>query len=318
MKWMFTFIVPVYNVELYIERCINSLINQTYFDFEIILIDDGSTDNSPQICDNYMSEDQRIKVIHKKNGGLSDARNIGIKEAKGEYLIFVDSDDYIKNDTCERICKLIDYNGKVDVIVGEADEIHPNKVSYQKHTNLKENFIYTNKEYIKLSCQKKQFYMPAWINIYKRSFITKNELYFEKGLIHEDMEWSPRVFLAAQKIIYLKNPFYFYIIRDGSITRSTNMIKNKEHLLFILDKLYHLFSEINDIELKEVLNGFLIQQYLSIMGKYSIDKKEDNINLKLTFTSKYKLENIDLFKSMILKINRKMYFKLWKLKTKGS
>ena len=107
-------IVPVYKVEQYLERCVRSLINQTYKNVEIILVDDGSPDQCPQMCDNYASDDLRIKVIHKKNGGLSDARNAGLRIATGEYVMYVDSDDYIEKNACEKLIK--NAIGNVDVV----------------------------------------------------------------------------------------------------------------------------------------------------------------------------------------------------------
>ena len=317
MKEIFTFIVPVYNVEKYIERCINSLVNQSFCNFEIILVDDGSTDSSSKICDTYASMDQRIKVIHKKNGGLSDARNVGVKAAVGEYIIFVDSDDYIKRNTCERVYRLIKENKKVDIIIGEAKEIHSNKTLEQKHTNLKKNYVYTNKEYIQLSCIKKQFYMPACINVYKREFIITNELYFKKGLLHEDMEWSPRVFLAANEILYLKDPFYFYVIRDGSITQSKNKDKNKKDSMDILVELYILFNNINDINLRNTLNAFLVQIYLTTIAKLKVKKKEDKLKLKFNFMLKNTLGPNDKIKIFLFCLNRNFYSALWNKKNRG-
>lgn len=314
MEPMFTFIVPVYNVEQYIKRCINSLIEQSFSDFEILLIDDGSTDNSSQICDNYKAIDQRIRVIHKKNGGLSDARNVGIKEAKGEYIFFVDSDDYITSDSCKKVYNLLKNNKHIDIIVGEADEIHKDKVLFQTHSNLRENYLYKNKEYLTLTCQKKEFYMPAWINIYRRNFIVENQLFFTKGILHEDVDWTPKVFLKAKTILYLEGVFYHYIIRNGSITQTKKYEKNKKDLLVILNKLYNLFLEIDDNNLKKTLNGFLIQQYLTITGRYSIPKNEDSINLSLSFALKNSIRYVDFIKLILLKLNRKLYFKLWKMR----
>lgn len=104
---LFSIIVPIYKVEKYLHKCVNSLVNQTYKDIEIVLVDDGSPDNCPQICDEYAAKDKRINVIHKKNGGLSDARNVGLENCTGKYILFVDSDDYIELDACEKFTKII-------------------------------------------------------------------------------------------------------------------------------------------------------------------------------------------------------------------
>ena len=127
-------IVPIYNVEREIDRCIQSILKQTYHQLEIILVDDGSPDQCPQKCDQYAHDDSRVKVIHKKNGGLSDARNAGLRIATGEYVLYVDSDDYLELDACERLLKSLSED--VDIVVGECREVEGNEVSYQRHTNL--------------------------------------------------------------------------------------------------------------------------------------------------------------------------------------
>ena len=127
-------IVPIYNVEKYLERCVDSLVNQTYENIEIILVDDGSPDYCPQLCDEYAKKDSRIVVIHKKNGGLSDARNYGLCKASGEYILYVDSDDYIELDSCEKLVNGMANN--VDMVVGAYKELRNNKVIEKRHSNL--------------------------------------------------------------------------------------------------------------------------------------------------------------------------------------
>lgn len=136
-------IVPVYKVEKYLDRCIESIVAQTYKNIEIIIVDDGSPDKCPQICDAWKSKDSRIQVIHKKNGGLSSARNMGIHMATGEYILFVDSDDCIVSDACE---KLYAYANGVDLVVAEATIYENGKIIHRVHTNLKENYIYSGTE----------------------------------------------------------------------------------------------------------------------------------------------------------------------------
>ena len=132
-------VVPIYKVEQYLDKCVNSLVNQTYKEIEILLVDDGSPDRSPKMCDKYAQEDPRIKVIHKVNGGLSDARNFGLKEVVGEYVLFVDSDDYIDVDTCEKFVSIMKDN-KPDIVVGNAYRLENNKKYPMKH-NLNTNEI---------------------------------------------------------------------------------------------------------------------------------------------------------------------------------
>ena len=151
MKDLISVIIPVYNVEKYINRCVDSVIHQSYTNLEIILVDDGSPDNCPTICDNYSKQDSRIKVIHKKNGGLSDARNVGIEHSKGKYITFIDSDDYISNDYVEILYKLITkYNSKIAV----AD----NYIFYE------DGNIYDNSTGIKQCVSQSEFFEKMLLN----------------------------------------------------------------------------------------------------------------------------------------------------------
>lgn len=152
-------IVPIYNVEKYLERCVDSLVNQTYENIEIILVDDGSPDYCPQLCDEYAKKDSRIVVIHKKNGGLSDARNYGLCKASGEYILYVDSDDYIELDSCEKLVNGMANN--VDMVVGAYKELRNNKVIEKRHSNLLQDKIYDAKEYVISAIKCDEWYAPA-------------------------------------------------------------------------------------------------------------------------------------------------------------
>ena len=207
-------IVPVYKVEKYLDRCIESIVAQTYKNIEIIIVDDGSPDKCPQICDAWKSKDSRIQVIHKKNGGLSSARNMGIHMATGEYILFVDSDDCIVSDACE---KLYAYANGVDLVVAEATIYENGKIIHRVHTNLKENYIYSGTECAMKEIKAGEWFAAACYNMYKREFIIKNKLFFLEGILHEDIDYLPRLFLAAQTVKYMHYEFYEYIIRESSI-----------------------------------------------------------------------------------------------------
>ncbi|MBR1884238.1 MAG: glycosyltransferase [Clostridia bacterium] len=262
-------VVPIYNVEKELERCIESLINQTYKDIEIILVDDGSKDNCPMICDKYMAKDNRIKVIHKENGGLSDARNTGINNSTGDYILFVDSDDYILLDTCEKFAFHITYN--VDIIVGEAKLIYERKEEHQKHNALKEDVIYTNKEYIIASINNNEFYAPICYNLYKKSFLTSNNLYFKKGILHEDMEILLKLFLSAKKINCMKYEFYQYVIRENSINnKKKDFSKNIEDSFEIYKQWKIDIEKIKDKELTKKLNGVLSKYVITTCRRFKV------------------------------------------------
>ncbi len=250
----FSVIVPVYNVEQYLSECVQSILNQTYKDFELILVDDGSPDNSPQICDDFAEKDSRVKVVHKENGGLSDARNTGISVAQGDYLLFVDSDDYYATNTV------------LETIANEIDEKNVDIVQfhrmwfYEKNGSLVEKADVDSRCYEKLSkedtittlIKNKMVYFSACQNAISREFILKNNLYFVKGIKSEDIEWGFRLFASLPSILLLPYSFYVYrASREGSISTTVDY----NHLLdycSILENSVELIEKGND-EIKPAL-----------------------------------------------------------------
>lgn len=205
-------IIPVYNVEKYLAVCIESIIHQTYQNLEIILVNDGSTDNSPQICDNYAKKDQRVKVVHQKNGGLSDARNTGYSLMTGEYIAFVDSDDLISLDCYHTLLQILNKY--------EADIVECNFVKFNNENELNEldsmNLVeeFDTEKGLELLI-KEQLKQVVWNKLYKAKVV--NKLFFEKGKIHEDEFWTYKVFLQANKIVKTNKVLYFYRQQDKSI-----------------------------------------------------------------------------------------------------
>lgn len=220
MKKLISIIVPVYNVEEYVGMCIESVCNQTYRNLEIILVDDGSTDRSGDICDAYARRDERIRVIHKENGGLSDARNAGMAIASGEYTGFVDSDDWIETDMYEilyKICEKEDldmaccaYQREEDTTDGSSTDSDDTNCDYAIMNSddfLKAN-LYANTEFMISNC--------VWNRLYKTTLI--EGLLFPKGKCYEDMCYSTEVFLRLKRGGYIKKKLYHYRIRKNSIT----------------------------------------------------------------------------------------------------
>lgn len=207
-------IVPIYNVGQYLTKCIESLINQTLEDIEIILVDDGATDNSTEICDEYALRDNRIKVIHKQNGGLSDARNTGIDVAKGEYLAFLDSDDWIEPNFYEYLYNVIQRE-QADIVQCDYIEAYNEDIVIQFNECIKEN-MYTGVEALTL------LYGPEYIRtVIACSKIYKKELFvgirFPKGKIHEDEFTTYKLLHKASKVVDSNVKMYYYRQREGSI-----------------------------------------------------------------------------------------------------
>lgn len=258
---MISIVVPIYKVEKYLDRCVQSLIHQTHSNVEIILVDDGSPDNCPVLCDQYAEQDNRIKVIHKTNGGLSDSRNRGLRIAQGEYILYVDSDDYIELDACERLLSAR-VNG-ADVTVGVIKEIRDSGLRYQRHSNLEEGRIYTAKEYVLKSIEMNEWYAPAVLNLYRRNFLIKHGLYFKVDYYFEDIEMLPRLFLANPKVCYVNYPFYNYAVRDNSIMTSEVSDEKKQMTIDIYTNWMALITEVEDHELKKALSGILVRYYIA-------------------------------------------------------
>lgn len=300
---MFSIIVPVYKVENYLDKCVQSLINQTYPNIEIILVDDGSPDKCPQMCDAYAAQDPRIKVIHKPNGGLSDARNAGIETAKGEYLLFVDSDDYIVLDTCEKLLPFTQLN--CDIIIG--DGIAEGAYKHLCHGNVAPGKVCSGKEYLKVAVQSGKMPMPAWLYAYKRAFMYENTLYFKKGILHEDEQFTPRAFLRADRVVESGVQFYHYLIREGSITMQKDLRRNARDLFATCLELYEIYEKLEDIRLKTLLIDSLAGKYLSLFqqGKlyqYGKDYLHKDFVWKTAYCAKTKC------KALLYCVSPKLYW----------
>ena len=204
-------IVPVYKVEPYIHKCVDSILNQTYTNLEVILVDDGSPDNCGKICDEYAEKDSRVKVIHKKNGGLSDARNAGIDIAAGDIIGFIDSDDYIEPYMYQEMIDYMQLNN-LDIVCADTNQVKENKIKYKPR--YKENKIWKKNEAL-YEILNGSLDKSAVNKIYKRRVI--NNIRFPKGRVYEDVATTYQFIYNADKIGYLSKPYYYYIKRSGSI-----------------------------------------------------------------------------------------------------
>lgn len=299
-KWLISIIVPVYKVARELPRCMDSLLSQTYENIEVILVDDGSPDECPAICEAYKKKDTRVNVIHKTNGGLSDARNAGLDQATGDYLLFVDSDDCISLDTCEAFVEYLENaDCAVDIIAGDYLEIRKDKQIAWSRPSLVTGKCYSPKEFILETAPYNQMYCLAVLNLYRNAFIQEHNLRFKKGILHEDMEWTPRCLLAADNILYIQKTFYQYIIRDGSITQNKNHEKHIADSIEIYQTWLNSFSEIKDEQLRECLLGFLSKCYITTCAKYAITRKKRIEDLNLNFFVKYGFNTKEKVRGML-------------------
>lgn len=214
-------VVPVYKVEQYIHQCVNSILYQTFTDFEIILVDDGSPDKCGEICDEYAKKDSRIKVIHKENGGLSDARNFGIDVAKGDYITFVDSDDDIDKNMYQDMIYFLEKN-KLDIICCDTFLIRGDRKKFRPRYDSDKIF---NKNEAIIEILNGNLDNAAWNKIYKR-YLFEN-IRYPKGRIYEDVATTYKLVYLANKVGYLKKPYYHYYKRKGSIVASAFNSKSR-------------------------------------------------------------------------------------------
>lgn len=233
-------IIPVYNVEEYISKCVDSVLAQTYKNIEVILVDDGSLDNCPQICDYYVKKDSRIKVVHKKNAGLSSARNIGIEVSKGELISFIDSDDYISDDMLEKLYLALFSNGadlamcNVVRVDSEGNVIGSNHVledTVMGKTQAFDSLMTGIADYV-IACNK----------LYKREIF--DTLRYPEGRIHEDEFVIHRVFDQCEKIAVISDIGYYYLKHSGTITASAFSVKRVDAVYAMLDRYYYLKDKV--------------------------------------------------------------------------
>lgn len=306
---MLSIIVPVYNVEKYLERCINSLLNQSYKDIEVVIINDGSTDTSGIICDRLAQLDPRVKIFHKKNGGLSDARNYGILKSKGDFISFLDGDDFVTEKGYSELMKEAD--DQVEVILGRLMNYFSN-VKIEPKIKNKSKLIgktLSGEDYLYRSIIEKTYIVPAPQSIYKRKFIIDNDLFFQKDLLHEDELWTPQVFLKAKYVKVTNAHFYMHVYREGSITHSKDMSKNAEALIYICYKLEKIYNDISNKLLSKIIKDRLVTTYLSAYMMGNFLNKRKNIDFEFLIRNVGSLKN--RIKIFIIKISPSLYLKLF-------
>ena len=241
-KALISIIIPVYKVEKYLEKCIQSLINQTYENLQIILVDDGSPDNCGKICDEYAKKDHRIEVIHKSNGGLSDARNKGLEIAKGEYIGFIDSDDYIESDMYEVLYNLLkQYNA--DVSICNFYTVSQGKISIKNADNgINE---YNRIEILKEILLDKNIQSYAWNKLYKKELF--DEIKYPVGKKYEDIGTTFYLLEKCNKVVVTGKPEYYYINRQDSIVNNVTETTITDYIELIMQRYDYIEENIKEL-----------------------------------------------------------------------
>lgn len=253
MKDLISILVAVYNTQAYLDRCLTSILEQTYTNIEVIVIDDGSKDRSLEICREYESKDKRVRVYTQKNGGLSAARNAGIEKTKGKYLCFIDSDDFIQNNYIEVLYKdIMKYKSDI-VVCGYFKE--KNKTT--EIMQLKKGGVYSCDEAMCLMYYENAFGAYAWNKIFKSNLIKENGLKFDLDLrMTQDLLWVTNYIINCKKIYYEKEPLYHYVNSKTSVCRQGRNTKQFNNLLFTSLEAHKKTEKLIENESKKVKNAF--------------------------------------------------------------
>lgn len=308
--YLISIIVPVYKVEKYLQECVTSIQNQTYRNLEIILVDDGSPDKSGKLCNEYAKRDSRIKVIHKVNGGLSSARNAGLKIAKGEYIGFVDSDDYIRKNMYEKLLDACIQNKTEIAACNYNYVINGNEKKEQEECKIQ--VLSATKFFEKLLVVGNRIEMVAWNKLYHKSVFEKNPLPFPEGKIYEDLATMYKFVFSAEKVAWIDEGLYLYRrFRDGAITNiNYNSSKENDRLNFENNMVAFIKEKAPDIYDKAVvfkcINGDL--SVANCMAKSKVNdnaminriKTDLKVNYKYWIKSKIAVsKKIQLFLCMV-------------------
>lgn len=279
-KALISIIIPVYKVEKYLEKCIQSVINQTYENLQIILVDDGSPDNCGKICDEYAQKDHRIEVIHKSNGGLSDARNKGLEIAKGEYIGFIDSDDYIESDMYEVLYNLLkQYNA--DVSICNFYTVSQGKIAIKNAENgIKE---YNRIEILKEVLLDNNIQSYAWNKLYKKELF--DEIKYPVGKKYEDIGTTFYLLEKCNKVVVTEKPEYYYINRQDSIVNNVTETTITDYIELIMQRYDYIEENIKELSsynkdyLKKILKTAEQDiKNLNEVGDYTKRKYEELYN----------------------------------------
>lgn len=266
-----SFVVPIYNVKDYLRECIDSLLNQNVNDYEIILVDDGSTDGSGVICDEYEAESEKIRVIHQTNKGLSEARNIGIQNTSGNYIAFVDGDDYIEPNCLGKLFDAVKSQNEPDVVFMRAYKYLSNgKLSLLDEDYNQEKIVNRERtEVLEYIAGRKKYPGSACTKIIKKQLIIKNEMYFEKGRLSEDLDWVKKILFIANSFGYYCGLYYYYRQnREGSITNSVSYRSYRDRMVLYDTWIEELNTTRSETE-KRTLESFLAYEYQIMIMDYS-------------------------------------------------
>lgn len=310
---LISIIIPVYNAEKFLIKCLDSIKKQTYKNIEVILINDGSTDKSGEICDDYCTSDSRFKVIHKENGGVSSARNCGLSEVSGDYICFIDPDDWVELDMIKVLFELTqNYNSEIGICGYYKEESGKilNKIGNQKVLN------YSNHEALNEILKEDSFKGFLWNKIFSTQIIN-NEVYFNEE-IHfcEDLLFVCQCILKSSNIAYNTKPYYHYIIHDNNACKANYSLK-KTTSLEAIEKIIELIDEESSVEINEFKNYYM-NMNISLLMNYLKEKQSDKLiyNKLKNNLFKYKIKDMTTnsvkLACLLARINIHICYFVWK------
>jgi len=275
-------VIPVYNVEQYLNECVDSVIQQTYKNIEIILVDDASPDNCPRICDEYVEKDSRIRVIHKPNGGLSDARNAGLAIAKGEYIYFLDSDDYIEADAIEALIKETAHYS-ADVVFFDASVFSDTQISNYLVDFYMRRGLYANPlkgiDMLEQLLRYNEYRSAVPLLFIRRDILIKNNLSFYKGILYEDELFTFMLFLQSKVVVHLAEPLYNRRVRENSIMSGKIKAHNFKSIILVASEMVSIYLSTSDSNNREIIKACISRILLSVKSVYHRLSTKDKLAL---------------------------------------
>lgn len=304
MSPLISVIVPVYNVEQYIEKCIDSLINQTYKNLEIILVDDGSTDFSAEICDIFSKKDVRIKVVHKFNEGAGKARNVALEMAQGDFITFVDSDDYLSYNTYEIIMKIFDEDSSIDIVEYEYLICYDDNVEFKIYGNCNKKAFLTT-DALQEHINNHYFQQVIWNKVYRKNVI--EEVFFPENTSIDDEYWTYLVLGNSKKLIHIDLKLYAYRQQQNSISHTLGFNARTEGIKAKLIRHKYVKEKFPELETLSSFSIWLDCVYESQIVKRCYSKSEYKQIRVFCDEVLYK-SRVKSYKCLNLKFKMKLWF----------
>lgn len=314
----FSIIVPMYNVEEYIDRCLDSLTKQDCDDYEIIVIDDKSTDHSLELAKRWADKYHFISVVRKDyNSGLSETRNYGLNRAKGDYIIFVDSDDYVEENCLSEIAEeLIKYQYPDIMYMAFYEETLGGVTVYRDLYASNHGINLNANEFMLNELKQRQLYASVCTAVYKRELILSNRLFFRPGICHEDELWSPMILGAASKVCHVDLAYYHYVKRPNSITTAKDQTRNELDLLSVCHELMEKSSEYDDAELCKWMRNHIAILYMKATAVGILYRHNYRDEIDRTFPIRNVCTAYDTTKALLFFLNPSIYGLIYRIVTK--